>query len=532
MLKSLLKKQLAEMTPGIFRNTKTGKNRSLVGKIGIAVLFLFVIISFTSMFFGMSYMLCAPLVGLGLGWMYFSLMSMLTLMLGIFGGIFTSYSTLYAAKDNDLLLSMPIPPSKILFARIFAVWTWGTSFSAIAFIPAAIAYAIVAKSSPLSWISCAVLFMCITLLALVLTCILGWGLAKINKRLKGKNYITVALSLLFFAVYYYLIYNVNGLISIMLANAIMIGDTLKDAFYPIYMIGRAAQGDLISLLFVVAIAAVCTAAVFWVLSNSFIKLATANSGDKKKKYVHTAHKVKGLEKSLLGRELKRYLSSSPYMLNSSISVIFLVAGGIALLFNAGQIIPILDMLDAEIGEGMGVMLLAAGISLLAAMNDISAPSISLEGRTLWIVKSLPIAPTKIFSAKIKLHIWIVAPPTLFCSVVAAIAVKANPFYTAVLIIQPLVFVVLFAIFGFVCGLKMPNLTWTNETVVVKQGGAVMLSMFGGMLFPIVIGAIGFMMTGILGIYLTWIVQMLILVGIIFGLIAWLNKRGGKIFAQL
>ena len=34
---------------------------------------------------------------------------MLAIVLGAFGSVFNTYSSLYLAKDNDLLLSMPIP---------------------------------------------------------------------------------------------------------------------------------------------------------------------------------------------------------------------------------------------------------------------------------------------------------------------------------------------------------------------------------------------------------------------------------------
>ena len=34
---------------------------------------------------------------------------MIALALGIFGSVFNTFASLYQAKDNDLLLSLPIP---------------------------------------------------------------------------------------------------------------------------------------------------------------------------------------------------------------------------------------------------------------------------------------------------------------------------------------------------------------------------------------------------------------------------------------
>ena len=56
---------------------------------------------------------CGPLLrrwsAAGMGWLYFALMALLAMLLGAFGSVFNTYSGLYLSKDNDLLLSMPIP---------------------------------------------------------------------------------------------------------------------------------------------------------------------------------------------------------------------------------------------------------------------------------------------------------------------------------------------------------------------------------------------------------------------------------------
>ena len=57
------------------------------------------------MFFGMSFALCAPLAQAGMSWLYFAIMSLMAVFLGAFGSVFNTYAGLYAAKDNDLLLS-------------------------------------------------------------------------------------------------------------------------------------------------------------------------------------------------------------------------------------------------------------------------------------------------------------------------------------------------------------------------------------------------------------------------------------------
>lgn len=53
--------------------------------------------------------------------MYFAMMGLLASFFGVFGSVFNTYAGLYLAKDNDLLLSMPIPIRTILCARLLGL---------------------------------------------------------------------------------------------------------------------------------------------------------------------------------------------------------------------------------------------------------------------------------------------------------------------------------------------------------------------------------------------------------------------------
>ena len=125
MFKALFKKQLMEVNSWLLQDKKKGKRRTGAGMAGMIVLYLFLFFTVGMLFYGMGNSMCAPLVMSGLGWLYFALMGMIAVVMGVFGSVFNTYSTLYQAKDNELLLSLPIPPSYILAVRLFGVWMWG-----------------------------------------------------------------------------------------------------------------------------------------------------------------------------------------------------------------------------------------------------------------------------------------------------------------------------------------------------------------------------------------------------------------------
>ena len=127
MLKTLVKKQLMEIFRSYFYNAKTNKKRSTAGIIAYILLFAALMIGgIGGMFTGLSVSLCAPLTQAGMGWLYFALMSLLAIFLGAFGSVFNTYSGLYFAKDNDLLLSLPIPVRTLMASRLRSVrwWVW------------------------------------------------------------------------------------------------------------------------------------------------------------------------------------------------------------------------------------------------------------------------------------------------------------------------------------------------------------------------------------------------------------------------
>lgn len=141
MLKLLQKKQLLEIFQVYFYDAKKSKARS---KTSTAIYFVWFILLVVGLLGGiftfLAAKLCIPLITVGMDWLYFALMGLLAVLLGAFGSVFNTYAGLYLPKDNDLLLSMPIPVSALVAARLFVVYLMGLLYSAIVILPAIIVY--------------------------------------------------------------------------------------------------------------------------------------------------------------------------------------------------------------------------------------------------------------------------------------------------------------------------------------------------------------------------------------------------------
>ena len=130
-----------ELWKTFFVNQKKGTKRSKASTILCIVGYALLMVGVLGGMFGfLAKQLCKPLVTAGVGWLYFTIMSMIALALGVFGSVFNTFSGLYMSKDNDLLLSMPIPPGYILLSRVLGAYLLGLMFSAVVIVPAIIVY--------------------------------------------------------------------------------------------------------------------------------------------------------------------------------------------------------------------------------------------------------------------------------------------------------------------------------------------------------------------------------------------------------
>ena len=122
MVKLLIKKQLREIFRSWFVNQKTNQRRSKAGIIGFLLLFVVLMVGVLGgIFTVLSFSLAGPLSAAGVGWLHFSIMTLIAILLGVFGSVFNTYSGLYLAKDNDLLLSLPVPPRALILSRLLSV---------------------------------------------------------------------------------------------------------------------------------------------------------------------------------------------------------------------------------------------------------------------------------------------------------------------------------------------------------------------------------------------------------------------------
>lgn len=533
MLWTLTKKQYRECFRSCYLNTKTGASRSRAGVIGMFLFYAVMLLLFGVVFFGMASLVGEALIEAGIPWIYFTLMGTLSILLGTFGSVFNTYSVVYLAKDNEMLLSMPIPPSAILTTRISLVYGMSLMYSGVVWLPSCLYYWIFGAPAAGAVVLEVLLLFLIALLVTVLTCALGWLVALVSSKVKNKNFVIVVLSLVAFFGYYYLCMNMTSFLQKLLLNAEALGSGIRTWLNLLYQLGQAAAGSGRAMLIFSGVSVGLFALCFVLLSRSFVRIVTRAQGTQKKSGKITV-RASGVSSALLRRELKRFTSSPTYMLNCGLSLVIL------------PVLAVLSLVKRELLEtvltGMGQMLpwvssllplfVIIMVCVVISMNTISTPSVSLEGKYLWILRSLPVSGKQILRAKLKLHVRLNILPALFAAVVLGYCLNLTVLTIVLVMLYCAAFVWLCGAFGLTLGVLRPNFQWTTETMPIKQSLNVLLSMLLGFALPIATAFIGYLTRDLMNIQVYLAAAAAVIMAVAVTLNYWLDTKGTALFDRL
>lgn len=535
MLKALLKKQFMELNAG---NLTPKKKKSALSPLAKTVLiYIVVIIAGGYAFYVLTGMFAEVLLVPGLEplhWLYFAFIGIGTLLFGAFGSVFHTYSALYKAKDNELLLSMPIPPRYILIVRMAGVYVMSLFYSAVFWIPAVIRYAQCLAPSAGVIAGDILVLIPIAMLVTVLTCIAGWVVALVSGKLRNRSFVTVIIGLAFFAVYYFVCFRLYDIIQKIAANTEGISAGLKIWAYPVSQLAYGAMGYLSSLLIFTAIALAAFIFCCMVLSRTFIKITTLNKGQKKAVYKEKEAKQASIKSALLRRELKHFTNSATYMMNCGLGLVMVLAVAVIAAFNSGNINTLVEYLAYQAPDYLRFIpvALTAVICLMISMVYITAPSVSLEGKNIWIAQSLPVKTADILYAKIRLHLTLVLPVGIVSTVIIGIAFRLGAAEFLLALVNVVLYGIFCAYFGLKLNLKRPNLNWMNEAQPIKNSMPAFVCMFGGWLMVVGAGVLYIFIGKHIAPHIYLLITAAALLIVIFLDDRWIRKKGTVIFRGL
>lgn len=409
-------------------------------------------------------------------------MSIIACLMALMLTLFGASSVVYGNRDSDLLLSLPISAFTVMLSKILALYLENFLFCGLWMLPTCAAYAIYAEHVPLSFYLCAVL--CIPFLPLIPTLIgvlIGYCIAFCSARLAHKALLSAILSFALFGGVMVAVLQFNKLALLLLTSADTVSHLLQTWLLPFGLLQRGiGKGSLSAALFFCALCLIPFLLIVYALSTQYKHiLSSLASRTLRNDYKLTRGTARGQFPALLRKEIGRYFGTSIYFFNTGFGLILLLGSAVYLCFARRSALDFIALLGFD-AQNFVVPVLCAALCLFLSTANTTCVSISLEGKTLWILKEAPVSPAAFFGAKAMLNIALAWSVTLLCVIMVTVALSLSLFDVLLVLLLCTALIIHTALFGLVVNLLLPKMDATSDTLIVKQSASAFCGMFGGM----------------------------------------------------
>lgn len=538
----LFTKLLGLRIQSVFRGSgkKTGDGKGIGFKIFIGVMIAYAALCFIGIFGVYFGRLADSFVDADSGFAYFSMVSVIMISIGFVTTVFAAQSQIFEAKDNDLLTSMPIPVRYILLTRIITLLIIEFAESLVIGIEAVVIYRFFAPVSAGGYWIMLLEVVGLNLITASISSLFGLILAAITSKVHRKALVTTVATLVIAAGFFMLINKGENYLNYMLdvdnydenAAVVSIDNIMSHDMYPFYCFGKGVEdGSIKYCLIFMSMSAVVFIATVFILSPFFLRITATKKGQLRKKYSPDDNRERSVASTLLHKEMRRFFTNASYMLNTGIGLIVLLGGAIALIVGKNKILELITNYK-YIGSHIGMFIIFIEL-FFCAINVISAPSISLEGESLWICKTIPVNPSDILIAKVRAHIIICMPFVVIFGIAANIVLPVNAAMRIAVVLIPAASTVFMGHMGVICNLMLPKFDWADESIAVKQSLAVIATMgigFGVAIVSFIAYAVIHMLPYADGIYVVLFFAAFVIADIC--MYRYLKNKGSKRFLEL
>ena len=385
--------------------------------------------------------------------------------------IFKSNSIFFYNKDFEMLSSFPVKKSEIIASKFFLLYLTDLIICESILLPGVIllvlkqyisielflfflATSIVTPVIPMCVASIFAIFIEMT-----------WSL------FKRKNIVNIILSFLLFIGYFISISinhdEKNVALEEIIENRIIKIFPLAKLFY----LGENLQNGIV--LFILISVVIFSLYCFLIMKNYDNIHQYLNRSFQGKLYINLDIKIKKPFRALFEKELRRYLGSSSYVINTSLGVMVLCFTSVAsILFGISNIEKLFGIRSLELILSQYASLVIASFLV---MSCTTSSSISLEGNNLWILQSSPVSVKKIVNSKIAVNILIHFIGYFFAVTMIFLKIKLNVIQMLSILIVPICYSLFISVVGLYINMRYMKLIWSDEISVVKHSTAAILT---------------------------------------------------------
>ena len=188
-------------------------------------------------------------------------------------------------------------------------------------------------------------------------------------------------------------------------------------------------------------------------------------------------KLKSITQHFLKKEWQRFIGTSIYFINTGFGLVMLLGAILAVIIFPEFVITTQALLGVLNIHPIWLIFAVVGFTLSTVYTP--AVSLSLEGKNLALIKTLPIHPWVIFKAKIFFNLCLTLPAVVLTMLIAFPMFSFTILDWFVGLLLLVVFAMLLSVCFLYLNLWFPRFDYHHEVEVVKQSLAALLAVFGG-----------------------------------------------------
>ncbi|MDR2043332.1 MAG: hypothetical protein LBQ15_03005 [Clostridium sp.] len=410
----------------------------------------------------------------------------------LFSAVLRGAGILFLDDDLEQLLCSPIRITDIVIGKTLIVYLFNFALSLFLMLPSFIVYGISLSQPFLYYVYAFFTILLVPVLSVIIGICVGIIIGVLVKELgTPKNHILTTLILAF------VIIMLIGSFFIKSADADLLLKKVLQILSSLYMFYSYTSfylkglshwsGALYFLLYLAGLTAISAVYVAG-MGFYYRKIYAAIRRVKRKGALISdrSFQVSVPMKALYKRELKRYFSSTMYVVNTMAGVIFSFVLTLILLFKGDYLYSSFNSIHYFTNmpdKFHGLIIIA--LTTLVCLTNTAACSISLEGKTFFMLKGYPVSPFDIFQSKIAVNLTLTIPAILINAFILVFVLKLKAIEMLLIFLFPISFAVLTAMYGLTINLLLPRFDWTNEVTIVKHSMSSIIGIFGGISFVVI-----------------------------------------------
>lgn len=401
-------------------------------------------------------------------------------------------SYLFASKDFDMLMALPIKTKIIFLSKVINLLAVNYVMFMYFYIPSVIAYAIFNTTNFLFWLFAIIGFFIIPLPIISVFGFISCQIGKIKISQNAKKVLSIILYLcLTIAIVFLAMQTTNGTDDEKVFFENMY-NSLKNGNYLGYLLALGIRGETTNFVAICSGSLIIFLLFFYYASKNylFVNSNQKSNLNKQKKYEYKDSISRGkssVKLALLRKEIYGYFSVPIYVVNTIIGPIlslvftyFLISQSKAEYLKIGEKYIEMQMILPP----LVILLMVFSISL----SSTTSSSISLEGKRLWILKTLPVKEKDVFNAKVLVNLLITIPFIIINNIIFLLMKDfyLNVFQIASSFILPILIVLIISKVGLYINILLPKLEYEQPAQVVKQSLSVLVTMLVATLLVLII----------------------------------------------